>query len=65
MPVQYGVDYRLSGAGLTAPVTVRFAQMDTIPDTVEGSVDALMAKDCSPQLNRLVDAMSESEVTGG
>jgi len=65
MPVQYGVDYRLSGAGLAKPVTVRFAKMDVIPDTVEGSVDTLVANGCSPQLDRLVDTMSESEAAGG
>jgi len=65
MPVEYGVDYRLSGAGLPAPVTVRFVQMDAIPDTAEASVETLMAKGCSPQLDRLVDAMSESETAGG
>ena len=61
LPLQYGVDYRLSGAGLAAPVTVRFTPMDNPPDTIEGSVDMLMAKGCSPQLDRLVDAMSENE----
>jgi len=61
MPIQYGVDYNLSGAGLGKPVTVRFAKMDAIPDTVEASIDLLMAKGCSPQLNRLVDTMSEAE----
>src|SRR3546814_17588282 len=30
IPVQYGVDYRLSGAGLAAPVTVRFAALDAM-----------------------------------
>ncbi len=65
LPVQYGVDYRLSGAGLARPVTVRFTQMGEVPDTVEGSIDMLVAKGCSPQLNRLVDAMSESESAGG
>ena len=65
LPVQYGVDYRLSGAGLRSPVTVRFTAMGTVPDTVEGSVDMLMAKGCTPQLNRLVDAMSETETAGG
>ncbi|OWQ92395.1 hypothetical protein [Sphingopyxis witflariensis] len=65
MPVQYGVDYRLSGAGLAAPVTVRFAALANAPDTVEGSVDMLMAKGCTPQLNRLVDTMSDSEAAGG
>lgn len=64
MPVQYGVDYRLSGAGLAAPVTVRFAALENAPDTVEGSVDMLVAKGCTPQLNRLVDAMSDAEPAG-
>ena len=61
LPVQYGVDYRLSGGGLAAPVKVRFTKIDTAPDTAEAPVDALMAKGCSPQLNRLVDTMSEAE----
>ncbi|MEQ8311486.1 MAG: hypothetical protein RIA72_12390 [Sphingopyxis sp.] len=61
LPVQYGVDYRLSGAGLRQPVTVRFAAMETVPETVEASVDTLMAKGCTPQLDRLVDTMSEAE----
>lgn len=61
LPVQYGVDYRLSGGGLAAPVTVKFTPMGTAPDTVEGSIDLLMAKGCTRQLNRLVDTMSEAE----
>ncbi|MGH6695535.1 hypothetical protein [Sphingopyxis sp.] len=61
LPVRYGTDYRLSGGGLAKPVTVRFAAMENAPDTVEGSIDMLMAKSCSPQLNRLVDTMSEAE----
>lgn len=61
LPVQYGVDYRLSGGGLTAPVTVRFTPLENAPDTVEGSVDMLMAKGCAPQLNRLVDTLSDAE----
>lgn len=61
LPVQYGTDYRLSGGGLAKPVTVRFASVENAPDTVEGSIDMLMAKGCSPQLNRLVDTMSEAE----
>lgn len=61
LPVQYGTDYRLSGGGLAKPVMVRFAAIENAPDTVEGSVDMLMAKGCSLQLNRLVDTMSEAE----
>ena len=61
LPVQYGADYRLSGGGLARPVTVRFTSIGNAPDTVEGSIELLMAKGCSPQLNRLVDTMSEAE----
>ncbi|MDR6834501.1 MULTISPECIES: hypothetical protein [unclassified Sphingopyxis] len=61
LPVQYGVDYRLSGGGLPAPVKVRFTPLENAPDTIDGSVDMLMAKGCTPQLNRLVDAMAEGE----
>jgi hypothetical protein len=61
LPVQYGADYRLSGGGLAQPVTVRFTAVENAPDTVEGSVDMLMAKGCTPQLNRLVETMSDAE----
>ncbi len=60
-----GVDYRLSGAGLPAPVTVRFAPLEAFPDSIESSIDMLVAKGCTPQLNRLVDSMSEEEQAAG
>ena len=47
--------------GTPQPVTVRFAAMETVPDTAERSVDMLMAKGCTPQLDRLVDTMAEAE----
>lgn len=59
LPIQYGTDYRLSGGGLAAPVTVRFAALETAPETPEASVETLMAKGCSVQLDRLVDALAE------
>ncbi len=65
LALQFGVDYRLSGAGLSAPITVRFTEMGAIPDTVEGSVDMLMAKGCTAQINRLAESMSEAETSGG
>lgn len=65
LPIKYGVDYRLSGAGLAAPVTVRFTAMENAPETVEESIDMLMAKGCAPQLDRLVDALSDTESAGG
>lgn len=65
VPVEYGVDYRLSGGGLTAPVTVRFAAVAAMPETPDAAGEMLMAKGCTPQLDRLVDAMAEAEAAGG
>ena len=59
LPVQYGVDYKLSGGGLAKPVTVRFTPLENAPDTIEGSIDMLVTKGCTPQLNRLVDTISD------
>src|SRR3546814_18821200 len=64
IPVQYGVDYRLSGAGLAAPVTVRFAALDAMPEAADGAAEMLVAKGCTPELDRLVGAMSEAETAG-
>ncbi|KQZ65399.1 hypothetical protein EEB18_005970 [Sphingopyxis sp. OPL5] len=65
LPVQYDVDYRLSGGGLAAPVTVRFAALAAMPETPDAAGEMLLGKGCTPQLDRLVDAMAESEATGG
>src|SRR5690606_4612639 len=65
VPLQYGVDYRFSGGGLAAPVTVRFAPLDAMPETPDASADVLSAKGCSPQLDRLVDALSADESATG
>ena len=65
LPVQYDVDYRLSGGGLAAPVTGRFAARAAMPETPDAAGEMLLGKGCTPQLDRLVDAMAESEATGG
>lgn len=65
VPLQYDIDYRFSGGGLAAPVTVRFALLEAMPETPEASADMLVAKGCSPQLDRLVDAMSAEENATG
>lgn len=59
LPVQYGVDYKLSGGGLAAPVTMRFAALPTMPDGVEASIEALISKNCTGQVDRLAAAMAE------
>lgn len=65
IPVEYGVDYRLSGGGLANPVTVRFAAVPAMPETPEAASEMLLGKGCTPQLDRLVDAMAEAEATSG
>jgi hypothetical protein len=57
LPLKFDVDYRLSGSGLTAPVTVRFAALPAVPETAEASAEQFLAKNCRNQLDRLVDAM--------
>src|SRR3546814_19932489 len=64
LPVEYGVDYRLSGAGLAAPVTVRFAALGALPAAADGPAATLMAKGCTPQLHRPVDAIAGNEAAG-
>ena len=57
VPLKFDVDYQLSGGGLPAPVTVRFAALTAIPETAEASAEQFLAKNCRHQLDRLVDAM--------
>lgn len=59
LPLQFGVDYRLSGGGLPAPVSVRFIQFDGEDTSVDKSAEALLAKGCNAQINRLVDALAD------
>lgn len=65
MPIQYGVEYRLSGAGLATQVHIHFTKVDTPPQSPEESVNMLLGKQCAPQLDRLVDAMAESDGGAG
>ncbi len=65
IPIKYGVDYRLSGAGLPAPVKIRFTAIDKAPESPEESVNMLLSKQCAPQLDRLVDTMAESDGAAG
>jgi hypothetical protein len=65
IPIQYGVEYRLSGAGLATPVQLRFTKIDALPETAEESVNILVSKDCGSQLDRLVDTMAEADGAPG
>lgn len=59
MPLQFDVDYQLSGGGLSAPIIVKFMPMEGEAATAQDVADALIAKGCRQQLDLLVDAMSE------
>jgi hypothetical protein len=59
LPYTVGSDYRLSGVGLPAPVTVRFATVEVMPTSVEATVDLLLAKGCTAQLDLLVDTLND------
>lgn len=65
LPIEYGVDYQMSGGGLAAPVTVRFSAIAAMPETPDAASEMLMAKGCTPQLDRLVDTMTETESADG
>jgi hypothetical protein len=64
MPLKLGQPYRISGVGASKPVTMTFHQIEIAADSPESIADALLAKGCSAQLERLVDTMAEEEPTG-
>lgn len=59
VPFAVGTDYRLTGVGLAAPVTLRFVAVEAVPDTVDATVNMLIAKGCTAQLDLLVDTLNE------
>lgn len=60
-----GVDYKLSGPGLAAPITIRFARIVAASASPEDVAGALIGKGCSGQLDRLVEAGRGSAATAG
>lgn len=59
-----GVDYKLSGAGLAAPLTIRFARIGATGTNPEDVASALIGKGCTGQIDRLVEAGSGSTTAG-
>jgi hypothetical protein len=64
LPLRFGEAYRLSVAGGTAPVSINFQPLEALPEAPEVIAELLLAKGCTGQLDRLVDAMSEEEGEG-
>ena len=57
-PVADGGTFRISGPGLTNPVTVRFALMSSQPTGLESTVSEMMGKGCTAQYEMLIDMVS-------
>jgi hypothetical protein len=64
-PVSTGATYQVTGAGASAPVTIRFELLNSLPETPEGIAATLLERGCTAQLDRLVDTMAEDEAAAG
>jgi hypothetical protein len=62
-PVSTGATYQVTGAGASAPVTIRFELLNSLPDTPDAIAAALLERGCTAQLDRLVDTMAEDEMS--
>ncbi len=51
-----GAEYRLSGAGLASPVSLKFAAIGAVGETPDAVAAQLIGKGCNGQVNQLVDA---------
>lgn len=58
LPVGEGASYALSWAGLTSPVTIRFAIMAPGSEGLENMASALISKQCNAQLDLLVETVA-------
>ena len=58
LPVEEGSGYSLSWAGLTTPVTIRFAIMAPGSEGLETMASALISKQCNAQLDLLVETVA-------
>jgi len=61
MPLATGNGYRLSGAGLPAPITIHIQLLDGLPETPDAIAAKLVERGCTAQLERLVDTMTDDE----
>jgi hypothetical protein len=56
LPVTEGSQYRIEGAGLKAPATIKTTMLGAFPTGLEGTAEMLLGKGCSNQVNLLVEA---------
>lgn len=65
LPLTAGSGYRLSGAALDKPVSIRFQLLDSLPEAPDEIAAKLLQHGCSAQLDRLVDTMADDEAAAG
>lgn len=61
LPVTNGSSFRISGGGLAAPVTLKFAMMGAAPTGLESTISEMMSRGCTGQYELLIDMVSVME----
>lgn len=68
LPIANGSQFRVSGDGMSNPVTLRFAALGPNPQGLEGTAAALIKAGCNAQLDLLIETVavpSEEEAPAG
>jgi len=65
LSLEEGVDYKLAGSGLPAPITIRFVTIGKLAANPEDIASALIGKGCAGQLDRLVEAGKSGATPAG
>lgn len=58
MPVVAGTQYTISGTGMAAPTTLKFALLGPNPQGLEGTAAALIQNGCNTQLDLLIETVA-------
>jgi hypothetical protein len=58
LPITNGSQFRVSGDGMTNPVTLRFAALGPNPQGLEGTAAALIRAGCNAQLDLLIETVA-------
>ncbi len=65
LPISSDGQFKVSGGGLAAPVTLRFALLGPNPQGLESTASALIKAGCNAQLDLLVEAVAVPAVEEG
>ena len=56
LAVTDGASFKLEGAGLAAPSTIRIKALEAVPDSLDSTAQLLLAKGCANQVDLLITA---------